>query len=203
MALRVVGAGLGRTGTHSLKIALEQLLGGPCYHMVEVFSRPEHVPQWHSAALGEPVDWHGLMDGFTAAVDWPASAYWRELSDANPEAIIVLSSRPSEAWWKSASSTIFPGIAEMNKPETQQWHDMVMTMMRTRFKGDIHDKESSIAAFERHNSDVKRTAPADRLVVWQASDGWGPLCKALNVPVPDEPFPLTNTTEEFQSRHRS
>ncbi len=109
MTLRVVGAGLGRTGTHSLKLALERLLGAPCYHMMEVFKHPAHLERWTAAGHDEPVNWRALLHGFVATVDWPAAAYWKELSEAFPEAIIVLSTRPSADWWKSASETIFAG----------------------------------------------------------------------------------------------
>src|SRR5689334_7713375 len=107
MTLKVIGAGVGRTGTMSLKIALERLLGAPCYHMVEVFQRPAHFARWTAAARGEPIDWHALLDGFAAAVDWPASAFWPELAAANPDAIILLSTRDAQGWWKSASAMIF------------------------------------------------------------------------------------------------
>src|SRR6266566_10081202 len=99
MTLRVIGAGMGRTGTMSLKLALERLLGGPCYHMVEVFPRPAHFGLWTAAGRGKPTDWHALFDGFVAAVDWPAAAFWKEIADAFPEAIILLSTRDSESWW--------------------------------------------------------------------------------------------------------
>src|SRR6476661_1539609 len=108
MSLRVVGAGLGRTGTMSLKAALERLLGAPCYHGGEVFPRPSHVEAWNAAARGEPVDWGALFDGFQATVDWPAAAFWEEISEAFPGAVILLSTRESaESWWKSANETIF------------------------------------------------------------------------------------------------
>src|SRR5258708_3902275 len=111
MTLRIVGAGLGRTGTHSLKIALEQLLGAPCYHMVEVFAHPEHVPIWTAAIKREPVDWPVLFDGYVATVDWPGGAAWREISEAYPEAKVLLSTRRSaDEWWTSASKTIFEAI---------------------------------------------------------------------------------------------
>src|SRR5579884_4290855 len=108
--LRVIGAGIGRTGTHSLKLALERLLGGRCYHMVEVFQRPEHIPVWAAAAKGEPVDYRRLLDGYVAAVDWPSAAFWPELAAAFPDAVIVLSSRDADGWWRSASRTIFEAM---------------------------------------------------------------------------------------------
>ena len=201
MALKVVGAGLGRTGTHSLKIALQQLFGAPCYHMVEVFEHPEHVPVWHAAARGEPVDWHGLMNGYAAAVDWPASAFWPELSMAFPEALIVLSVRDSESWWQSTQNTIFRAIDSEDGPERKDWHAMVMAMFDARFTADINDRDKCVPAFDRHNADVISRVPAEKLLVWQANEGWEPLCTALGLPVPEEPFPLTNTTEEFRARH--
>ncbi|HEV2474540.1 MAG TPA: sulfotransferase, partial [Chthonomonadales bacterium] len=110
MALRVVGAGVGRTGTHSLKLALERLLSAPCYHMAEVFQHADHVPMWHSAATGEMPEWDNLLAGYSAAVDWPASAFWSELSKAYPDAVVLLSTRDPEKWWESAHETIFQSL---------------------------------------------------------------------------------------------
>lgn len=201
MALKVVGAGLGRTGTHSLKIALERLLGAPCYHMVEVFQHMDHVPIWHAAARGETVDWETLLAGYEAAVDWPSAAFWPELSAKYPDALVVLSTRPVDAWWGSAHDTIFPSIERMHDTEEhQRWYDMVHAMLDARFTSDTENREACVAKFLEHDKHVRNTVPADRLLVWQATDGWEPLCKALNVPVPDEPFPVTNTKKEFLDR---
>ena len=198
MSLRVIGAGLGRTGTMSLKGALERLLGAPCYHMIEVFPRPAHFGLWTAAARGEPVDWHALFDGFQATVDWPASAFWKEIAQAFPEALILLSTRDSaEAWCKSASETIF-GIATADRSNPVA--KMVDAIFEARFTKAIDDRDAAIAAYERHNADVRATAPRDRLVEWTPKDGWGPLCKALGVAVPAEPFPHVNTTDEFKAR---
>lgn len=202
MGLQVVGSGFGRTGTHSLKIALEKLLGAPCYHMVEVFRHPEHVPAWHRAANGDMPDWNDLLDGYASAVDWPSAAYWRELAEAYPDALILHSTRDPESWWASASHTIFQGIPNMEK-ESPEWFAMVKAMLDGSFTSDLSDKDACIAAFERHNRSVLETAPKDRLIVWQAGEGWEPICVALGVPVPDEPFPRTNTKEEFIARMES
>jgi hypothetical protein len=196
MALRVIGAGLGRTGTFSLKLALEKLLDGPCYHMAEVFEHPEHVPMWHDAALAKPVDWEKLFEGYVAAVDWPVGSYWKEVSAVYPDALILLSTRDAEKWWSSASETIFQSIPHIGDPA---WLDMVTAMMSNRFTGDLQDKEACIAAYHRHNEDARKTAPA-RFLEWQANDGWEPICKALGLPIPEEPFPHANTKEEFQAR---
>ena len=201
MTLRVVGSGVGRTGTKSLKEALEILLGGPCYHMIEVFGHPDHSPQWHAAVQGEPVDWDALLDGYRAAVDWPAAACWKELAAANPDAVILHSERPAEDWFRSASSTIFVGLSgsEGRRDDLPEpWFAMVDAMMRERFTPDFLDRDAAVAAYERWNADVKATADPSRLLVWKTGDGWEPICEALGVTVPDEPFPHTNTTEEFR-----
>ncbi|HZQ85816.1 MAG TPA: sulfotransferase [Acidimicrobiales bacterium] len=200
MTLRVVGAGLGRTGTHSLKLALEQLLGGPCYHMVEVFGHPEHVPLWRDAALGQPTDWDALFEGYAATVDWPGASVWEQMAAHYPDAIVLLSVRDSaDAWWKSASNTIFQAI-EQNAVagDNPQWYEMVQAMFAT-FTPDWRDEAAAKAAYEAHNAHVRATVPAERLVDYTAGDGWEPLCTALGVPVPDAPFPHVNSTEEFRA----
>jgi hypothetical protein len=201
MALKVIGAGVGRTGTHSLKVALEMLLGKPCYHMVEVFQHMDHVPMWDAASKNEPVDWDKLFEGYAAAVDWPTSAYWRELSAKYPDALVLLSKRSPESWWDSAHSTIFVAARRTGGPEREAWLQMIQGMF-ARFSPDIDDRETCITAFNRHNAEVVREVPPERLLVWEAKDGWAPICKALNLPIPDAPFPLTNTKEEFNQRVR-
>ena len=198
MPLKVVGAGLGRTGTHSLKLALEQLVGEPCYHMIEVFGKPEHVGVWHQAALGEMPDWEQLFAGYGAAVDWPAAAFWREQSEAFPDAVILLSTRDSEAWWTSCDNTIFQVFRSADQNMPAEWTAMIKELFR-RFAGDSLDKASAIAAYERHNENVRATAPPDRLLDWRTGDGWEPICRALGVDIPDEPFPHVNTTDEFRA----
>jgi len=199
MSLRVIGAGCGRTGTASLKLALERLLGAPCYHMLEVFQHPEHVPLWHQATLGNEPDWDMIFSGYAAAVDWPASAFWPELMGAYPDALVILSLRDAEAWWTSASETIFHGI-DNNPFASEEWKAMVHDMLRTRFGADIRDREASIAAYNAHNARVKNAVPAERLLTWQAPNGWAPICAALHVEIPAEPFPRTNTREEWRAR---
>jgi hypothetical protein len=197
MPLRVVGAGLGRTGTHSLKLGLERLLGTPCYHMVEVFRHPEHVPAWHSAAVGQMPDWNEVFAGYAAAVDWPSSAFWPELSEAFPDALVVLSVRDPEAWWRSAHETIF---STLNRVPSSEWRAMIEALFTARFTADVTDRDACIAAFERHNARVRASVPPGRLLEWHASQGWEPLCAALGLPVPDEPFPHVNTREEWAAR---
>jgi hypothetical protein len=197
VSLRVVGAGLGRTGTLSLKGALEHLLGGPCYHMSEVSAHQEHIPVWGAAARGLSPDWNEFLRDFVATVDWPAVAFWEELSAVNPDAIVLLSYRDSQAWWESASQTIFPG--NMQVPEGP-WRSMIVDLFGLRFGAALDDRDACIREFERHNGHVRATVPADRLVEWQPGDGWEPLCAALGVPVPDEPFPHVNGREDWTKR---
>lgn len=201
--LRVVGAGLGRTGTHSLMLALEQLLGGRCYHMAEVMERPDDVPVWHAAVGGAQPDWRTFLAEYEATVDWPACALWRELAAANPSAIVLLSMRKSaETWWKSFEATIAAGLAKPVPADRPDWavrRKMVVDMLGATFTPDWRERKAAIAAYETHNAAVRAAVPPERLVEWQPADGWEPLCSALNVPVPAEPFPRSNSTEEFQA----
>jgi Sulfotransferase domain len=198
MGLRVVGAGLGRTGTMSLKLALEQLLDGRCYHMFETFSRPDDGPVWVAASQGEMPDWNAFLAEYNAAVDWPACDFWREMSDANPDALVLLSVRESaDAWWKSADATIFQALRRMLEPSDEvHWQ---ADFFGPRFATFL-DEDTAKAYYEQHNANVRATARPDRLLEYDAGSGWEPLCAALDVPVPDAPFPHTNTTEEFQQR---
>lgn len=198
MAIKVVGAGLGRTGTHSLKNALEQLLGGRCYHMIEVFGLPEHAPLWTEAARGNPPDWAEMLADFDAIVDWPGGSFYQELSAAFPDAPVLLSTRPSEAWWTSAHNTIFQ-VLESSLETTEGFPEMVEAIFSARFTMALEDRDACIAAYERHNAEVRSWVPAGRLFEWSPGDGWGPLCEMLGLPEPSEPFPHVNTTEEFRA----
>ena len=198
--LRVVGAGLPRTGTRSLKLGLELLLGDRCYHMSEVFRHLEDVPTWQAAIRGDEVDWSSFPPDCVAAVDWPASAFWRELADANPDAVIVLSTRDSaKQWWESADATILPVLRKEPDSGYEDWQAMTKGLFAREVGDDWDDPATAQAFNERHNERVRRDAPADRLLDWQAADGWEPLCRALDLPVPDEPFPHVNTRQEWNA----
>jgi len=202
VTLRVVGAGLPRTATRSLKDALERLLGGRCYHMTEVFQHLDDVPTWRAALRRDEIDWRSFPPDCVATMDWPASAFWRELAEASPDAVILLSTRDSAAtWWESADETIFPVLRKpVEQPENEEWQQMVLELARREIGPAWDDAERAQAFYERHNEEVRRRAPADRLLDWQAGDGWEPLCEALGLPVPDEPFPRVNTREEWLAR---
>jgi hypothetical protein len=203
VALRVVGAGLGRTGTNSLKLALEALLGGPCYHMYELMQRSRDIPAWESALAGRPVDWARLLAEYRATVDWPAAAFWREIWAANPDAFVILSSRDSAAaWWGSMEKTIVLAFTEKVPPDEPEWAQrraLNLAMMSTRFTPDWADAEAAMAAYERHNEAVRRAVPAERLIDWRPGDGWGPICERLELPTPGRPFPHENKTADFRA----
>jgi Sulfotransferase domain len=188
VTLRVVGAGLGRTGTASLKQALEVLLHGRCYHMLEAFEREQDTPVWRAAICGERVDWSAFLHEYEASVDWPACGFWRELSTANPDALILLSTRDSaEGWWTSMERTIVPAVTRLvprDQPAAARHREMVRELLARRFTPDWTSPAAAIAAYERHNEDVRRSAAVGRLIEWQPGDGWAPICAALELPVP-------------------
>jgi len=198
MSLKVVGAGVGRTGTHSLKVALEQLLGGRCHHMVEVFPSEEQKAGWTRAIDGDPVDWQALLGDYAAIVDWPGGSFWPELTEAHPDALVLLSVRPPEDWYRSASNTIFVGI-EQTADGGDPWMQAMVRLFGARFSDRFDDAQSMMDAYVRHNDAVRAAVPAARLLEWMPGDGWEPICERLGVPVPEEPFPVTNTTEDFRA----
>ena len=197
MELKVVGAGVGRTGTHSLKLALEHLLDAPCHHMLEILGDPDQIPAWIDAIEGRPVDWSQALARYGAIVDWPGASFWRELSLTNPGALVLLSVRDPEEWYRSASNTIFLSFDNM-PPELAPWMDAVRTLLRDRFSDRFDDPEVMMDAYNRHNDAVRAEVPASRLLEWSFDDGWDPICERLGLPVPTEPFPVTNSTDEFR-----
>jgi hypothetical protein len=202
MPLDVIGAGLGRTGTLSLKLALERVGFAPCYHMKEVFEHLEdHVPLWDQAARGESVDWDALFRGYRSAVDFPVASFYRELADYYPKAKVVLTLRDPERWFQSFSDTIMRPLTQPLPDNLAEWGAMTRKAILERvFKGNALDKAHVIERFRHHNDEVERTIAPERLLVYEVSQGWKPLCEFLGCSIPDEPFPRVNTTDEFQER---
>ena len=165
MELAVVGAGVGRTGTHSLKVALEQLLGAPCHHMVEILADPSQIPAWTDAIEGRPVDWKAMLTRYRSIVDWPGGAFWRELSAAYPEALVLLSIRDPEAWYRSASNTIFLSFDTV-PPELKPWMNEVRRLLHDRFSDRFDDPAAMMDAYTRHNDAVRAEVSASRLLEW-------------------------------------
>jgi hypothetical protein len=138
-----------------------------------------------------------------ATVDWPACAFWRELHAANPDAVVLLSTRESaEAWWASMERTIVWTLSRPVPAEDTDWvarRAVTLEMMETRFTPGWAERDTAIGAYRRHNDEVRHAVPAEQLVDWRPGDGWEPLCAALDLPVPGDPFPRVNTTPEFRS----
>ena len=207
MSLKVVGAGFGRTGTLSLKIALERIGFGPCYHMMEVFPRPEHVAMWHRLAFEQSMDWDEIFRGFHATVDWPAARWWRIIAAHFPDAKVLLSVRDPEAWYKSVTDTIYQpmkspapdGVPELVRLQSEMARKAILG---ETFDNRFEDKAHAIEVFQKHNQAVRDTIDPTRLLVFDVREGWGPLCRFLEVPVPDEPFPRLNDTATFQAMMR-
>lgn len=214
--MNVIGAGFGRTGTTSLKAALETLGFGSAYHMTEVFTHPGHVGFWEAARRGERVDWEGFLSGYGVAVDWPACAFYAELMEAFPGAPVILTVRDPERWYESTRKTIYgmhrissgpapvrlafalagpfaPGVTGIARLADEiVWKDT--------FDGRFEDRSYAIEAFRRHNEEVRRRVPPERLLVYDVKEGWAPLCDFLGVETPDEPFPHLNDTREMRRR---
>ena len=201
MPLKIIGAGFGRTGTLSMKSALEQLGFGPCHHMMEVFGKPDHIALWQEAADGKPVDWETVFSGYQSAVDWPVCYFWRELSQLYPEAKVLLTLRDPEKWYDSAIATIFKGMLSRSEGVTDPHALMVRKLIvENTFGGDLSNRGHAIDVFNRHNQAVIDSIPADRLLVFEASQGWAPLCDFLDVPQPTSQYPSSNSTADFQKR---
>jgi Sulfotransferase domain len=204
MALQVVGAGFGRTGTLSLKSALEMLGFGPCYHMMEVFPRPEHVAMWHRLAFHNSMDWDLIFRDFRATVDWPAARWWREIAAHFPAAKVLLSLRDPEAWYKSMSETIYqpmkwPPRPDAAEPVRLQTEMVRKAILEETFDNRFEDRAHAIEVFQRHNQEVRDSIDPARLLVFDVREGWEPLCRFLEVPVPAEPFPRLNDTAATQA----
>jgi sulfotransferase family protein len=204
MGLAVLGAGFGRTGTLSLKIALEQLGSGPCYHMSELLRDPERASAWTRAALGSPVDWDAVLAGYGSAVDWPACAFWHELLVAYPECKVVLSLRDPVEWYASFESTVLPRLADRSparftEPHGRRMSEMLERVILDRSLRGRADPAAAISAYESHNDAVRATVPPEQLLEYKVAEGWTPLCDFLGVSPPLTPFPRTNTTDGFWS----
>jgi hypothetical protein len=197
LALKVIGAGLGRTGTASLKVALEQLLGGRCYHMSEAFGNPVNPPLWLDAARGQP-DWERIFDGYVACVDYPACGFWRQLSAHYPEAKVLLSVRDPDKWFESTRETILSeGIRELTALTPDE--AFFQATVYRDFIGHFGDRAYVTSYFKRHIEEVVAAIPKERLLVYEVGEGWDPLCRFLGVPEPQTEFPHVNVRADFDA----
>jgi hypothetical protein len=200
----VIGAGFGRTGTLSMKGALEHLGLGPCYHMLEVMNRPENADAWYNAAQSGKADWDQILSGYHSTVDWPACHYWQHLAAHFPDAKVILTVRNEEAWWQSMSKTIlrnFQDGDEVVDPARISMRRMTRDLIVERvFGGILDDRDHVLTAYRRNIEAVRAGLPKERLLVFDVAEGWAPLCAFLDLPVPAAPFPRTNTTQDFLDR---
>ena len=208
MPLQVIGAGFGRTGTLSLKVALQQLGFNKCHHMVEVMRNPKSAAAWVAASDGKEVDWHEIFADYKACVDWPSCMFYRELMEAFPEAKVVLTVRDSERWYESISTTI--AVLTTTTPRWLCWLvpaigaviKVSYACVWKTFDNRNGDKEYVLEVFRAHIEEVKRVVPPSRLLVFEVAQGWGPLCEFLDVPVPTGAFPHLNDRDVMAKRLR-
>lgn len=197
MPLKVIGAGLGRTATFSLKFALEHLGLGPCYHMSEVFAGARrNIPLWLDVVKGRP-DWDSIFDGYQSTTDYPACSYWHELADHYPNAKVVLTVRDADSWFDSVSETIFSDQMQGSLAGSPA-EEMMRGVIFDAFGGRVQDRGFMTDWFKSRNQAVIDALPAHRLLVYSPKEGWGPLCSFLSVAVPEEPFPRINSRDELE-----
>lgn len=196
MPLEIIGTGFGRTGTESMRVALNLLSVGPCDHMTVLSADPERKARWLEMARGAAPDWEALYKGFRATVDWPGAYYWRELAAAYPQAKLILNWRPAEEWWASFEQTILVALQQRRHMQNSLSACIVGEKV---FGGRPEDRVHAIAVYEAHVAAVKAEVPAERLLVHRARDGWEPLCAHLGLPVPDLPYPRRNSTAAFRA----
>ncbi|WP_306047554.1 sulfotransferase family protein [Nioella sp. MMSF_3534] len=196
MALQIIGAGFGRTGTESLKRALEILGFGPCHHMHEVMARPGLNQQWRAIAAGAEPDWATVFSGYQSTVDWPSTHYWDVLADHYPEAKIILSVRDADSWFNSMQNTILPVLRDSTDRES-----FGCVVIRDKvFSGRLDDRDHIIGVYEDHVAQVKARIPPERLLTYELGSGWEPLCTFLGCDVPSEPYPSGNRPEQFHEK---
>jgi hypothetical protein len=200
MPLKIVGSGLGRTGTKSMQTALNLLGFGPCHHMVEVFAQPESMQLWIDANEGRP-NWDLIFKDYQSMVDYPGAAHWQAIAHHYPDAKVLHTVRDPDKWFDSTQATIF---APQSHPRTEG--DSVQSRFFASFMGPlgerINDRGFMTEHFRRHTEAVKAAIAPERLLVYEVGEGWERLCKFLGVPVPSEPYPSENSTAAFQARVR-
>jgi hypothetical protein len=197
--LLVIGAGFGRTGTTSLKRALERLGHGPCYHMQTAMTRPGHSRFWLEARRRDGADFRRFLRRYRAAIDWPACEFHRELLEAFPDAKVILTTRPPDAWYASVRETLWEidqALPWWFPPSILRMHEEVI--WQARFGGRFLDRDHAIAVYRIHMQQVRDTVPADRLLELEVGQGWEPLCRFLDCPVPAEPYPRLNDRRLFR-----
>ena len=202
MPLDILGLGLPRTGTKTLKKALEILGYQKCYHMYELRIHPEHISYWEAASDGAEVDWEKLFTGYCAATDYPAAYHWRTLLKRYPNALVILTVREPAAWYRSAKETVFKianNIPNNNSPLAQRRRLWKRDM--SKWLGEETDNaQLMLKKFAEHQQDVQSIVPTEHLLIYDVREGWEPLCSFLSKDIPNREFPWTNTTTDFLER---
>ena len=201
MSLEIIGPGFGRTGTYSFKIALEHLGFGPAHHMFEVRDNPHLLPDWQAIADGKLVDFERVFAGYRSQVDWPGARVWSELADRYPTAKVILTVRDPDEWYDSIEKTILPFVAgrgthngEHPNAIAEMANGLIVEQV---FDGRLDDRRHAISVFRAHNKKVHETIDPSRLLVFDVGEGWEPLCRFLDVPVPSISFPRLNSSRQF------
>ncbi|WP_260516603.1 sulfotransferase family protein [Aliiroseovarius sp. M344] len=180
-----------------MREALNILGFGPTHHMFEVIDSQTQTDLWREVVSGGAPDWDKLFAGFFACVDWPSAHYWRELVQRYPDAKVILTTRPADAWWRSIDKTILQYTNAPDSPDNVFSQKLVGDQV---FGGRPVTRDRAISVYEAHQKSVIREVASDRLLVYKVGDGWKPLCRHLGVDVPDQPFPNRNAKEGFHDR---
>jgi hypothetical protein len=198
--MKLIGAGFGRSGTMSLKAALEQIGYGPCYHMKITMFRYLHMRFFMRAWEKRKVNWKKFYRGYNSVVDWPSCSFYKDLMAEFPDARVILNVRDPESWYDSMKETIYAIV-----PRFPFWFPRAIKRIHSEIiwsgdlKGVFEDREKCLEVYRQHIEDVKRTVPAERLFVYNVREGWKPLCEFLDVPVPEgKLFPHINDRKSFR-----
>lgn len=212
--MKVIGVGFGRTGTMSLKYALERIGAGPCLHMIDLIRNHDLIEPWHDAVVkGHPPDWDRMLAGFDSTIDWPGCTFWRELTAAYPDVPVLLNTREFDGWYKSCQNTIYalrqaaltgqlePGAGTEDPPPPELWQIIGKLIWERDFQGRFEDVDWMRRMYAERIETIRAAIPAERLILLplEESPGWAPICDMLGVEEPDEPFPHLHDTNEFRT----
>jgi hypothetical protein len=214
MSIKIIGAGLPRTGTNTLKECLEKLGYMKTYHMKELLVHPENLHYWKTLKETGTTNWEELYNGYQATVDFPGYPWYKEHMKKYPEAKVILTVRPFDKWYSSIHSTIWQAGPQTISQKIDMMSKLLFnprlrsvikcvkfakqTIFANHLQGKFEDKAFAEKVFNEHIEEVKAYVPAEKLLVYDVSEGWGPLCKFLGAPEPTEPLPHLNKKENFK-----
>ena len=196
MSLKVVGSGLGRTGTKSMQTALNMLGFGPCHHMVEVFAHPESMPLWIDASEGRP-DWDLIFKDYQSMVDYPGAAFWRQIADHYPDAKVLHTVRDPDKWFELDPGHHLRSAGQPGGRAARACRSASSSSFMGPMREHLDDRAFMTDYFRKHTEAVKAAIAPERLLIYEVGEGWDRLCKFLGVPVPDAPYPSENSTRRL------